>query len=407
MSLIVQKYGGTSVGSIDRIKNVAQRIAKYYKEGHKLVVVVSAMGDTTDELIEMAEKINPNPDPREMDFLLSSGERISAALTAMALQSLGIPAVALSGKQAGIITDSVFTKANIKKIEPKRIFEELEKGKIVIVAGFQGYEPEKGDVTTLGRGGSDATAVALAAVLKADICEIYTDVDGIYTADPRVVPNAKKLDFISYEEMLEMAGQGAQVMQLRSVDLAATYKVPIIVRSSFNYNSGTLIGEVKEVESKQKVKGIAHNKSIAKITIIGVPDKPGIAHKIFAPLGERSINVDDIVQNVSKDGITDLSFTVPEKELNAAIDVIQKVATEIGAKEVNFDKNVGKVSIVGWGIQSTPGIAAKMFGILASENINIEMITTSEIKITCIIRRDLVEKAVRALHDGFNLGGDD
>lgn len=407
MSLIVQKYGGTSVGSIDRIKNVAQRIAKYYKEGHKLVVVVSAMGDTTDELIEMAEKINPNPDPREMDFLLSSGERISAALTAMALQSLGIPAVALSGKQAGIITDSVFTKANIKKIEPKRILEELEKGKIVIVAGFQGYEPEKGDVTTLGRGGSDATAVALAAVLKADICEIYTDVDGIYTADPRVVPNAKKLDFISYEEMLEMAGQGAQVMQLRSVDLAATYKVPIIVRSSFNYNSGTLIGEVKEVESKQKVKGIAHNKSIAKITIIGVPDKPGIAHKIFAPLGERSINVDDIVQNVSKDGITDLSFTVPEKELNAAIDVIQKVAIEIGAKEVNFDKNVGKVSIVGWGIQSTPGIAAKMFGILASENINIEMITTSEIKITCIIRRDLVEKAVRALHDGFNLGGDD
>lgn len=407
MSLIVQKYGGTSVGSIERIKNVAQRIAKYYREGHKIVVVVSAMGDTTDELIELAEKINPNPDPREMDFLLSSGERISAALTAMALQNLGIPAIALSGKQAGIITDSVFTKANIKKIDPKRIQEELEKGKVVIVAGFQGYEPEKGDVTTLGRGGSDATAVALAAVLKADICEVYTDVDGVFTADPRLVPNAKKLDFISYEEMLEMAGQGAQVMQLRSVDLAATYKVPVIVRSSFNENSGTLIGEVKEVESKQKVRGVAHNKSIAKITIIGVPDKPGIAYKIFAPLGEKSINVDDIVQNVSKEGVTDLSFTVPEKELNSAIEVIQKVAKEIGAKEVNFDNNVGKVSIVGWGIQSTPGIAAKMFGILASEGINIEMITTSEIKITCIIRRDLVEKAVRALHDGFNLGGEE
>lgn len=407
MSLIVQKYGGTSVGSIDRIKNVAQRIAKYYKEGHKLVVVVSAMGDTTDDLIEMAEKINPNPEPREMDFLLSSGERISAALTAMALQNLGVPAIALSGKQAGIITDNTHTKANILKIEPKRILEELEKGRVVIVAGFQGYELQKGDVTTLGRGGSDATAVALAAVLKADLCEIYTDVDGIFTADPRVVPNAKKLDFISYEEMLEMAGQGAQVMQLRSVDLAATHKVPVIVRSSFNENSGTLIGEGKEVETKQKVKGIAHNKNIAKVTIVGVPDKPGIAHKIFAPLGEKAINVDDIVQNVSKDGITDLSFTVPEKELQKTIEAIQEVVKEIGAKEINYDNNVGKVSIVGWGIQSTPGIAAKMFGILASAGINIEMITTSEIKITCIIRRDLVEKAVRALHDGFNLGGEE
>jgi len=407
VSLIVQKYGGTSVGSIDRIKNVAQRIAKYYKEGHKLVVVVSAMGDTTDDLIEMAEKINPNPEPREMDFLLSSGERISAALTAMALQNLGVPAIALSGKQAGIITDNTHTKANILKIEPKRILEELEKGRVVIVAGFQGYELQKGDVTTLGRGGSDATAVALAAVLKADLCEIYTDVDGIFTADPRVVPNAKKLDFISYEEMLEMAGQGAQVMQLRSVDLAATHKVPVIVRSSFNENSGTLIGEGKEVETKQKVKGIAHNKNIAKVTIVGVPDKPGIAHKIFAPLGEKAINVDDIVQNVSKDGITDLSFTVPEKELQKTIEAIQEVVKEIGAKEINYDNNVGKVSIVGWGIQSTPGIAAKMFGILASAGINIEMITTSEIKITCIIRRDLVEKAVRALHDGFNLGGEE
>ena len=407
MGLIVQKYGGTSVGSIDRIKNVAQRIAKYYKEGHKLVVVVSAMGDTTDDLIEMAEAINPNPNPREMDFLLSSGERISAALTAMALQNLGIPAIALSGKQAGIMTDAIFTKANIKKIDPKRILEELEKGNVVIVAGFQGYEPEKGDVTTLGRGGSDATAVALAAALKADLCEIYTDVDGIFTADPRVVPNAKKLDFISYEEMLEMAGQGAQVMQLRSVDLAATHHVPVVVRSSFNENSGTLIGEVKEVESKQKVKGIAHNKSIAKITVVGVPDKPGIAHKIFAPLGEKSINVDDIVQNVSKEGITDLSFTVSERELNEALKIVEKTAKEIGAKEVIYDNNVGKVSIVGWGIQSTPGIAAKMFGILASEGINIEMITTSEIKITCIIKRDLVEKAVKALHEGFNLGGEE
>jgi len=407
VSLIVQKYGGTSVGSLERIKNIAEKIAKYYKEGHKLVVVVSAMGDTTDDLIEMAEKLNPNPNPREIDFLLSSGERTSAALTAIALQNLGIPAIALSGRQAGIITDSIHTKANILKIEPKRIFEELEKGKVVVVAGFQGYEEEKGDVTTLGRGGSNATAVALAAVLKADICEMYTDVDGICTADPRIVPNAKKLDFISYEEMLEMSGQGAQVMQLRSVDLAATYKVPVVVKSSFNDNSGTLIGEVKEVESKQKVRGIAHNKNIAKITVIGVPDRPGIAYKIFAPLEELAINVDDIVQNISKDGITDLSFTVPEKELPATIEVIKKVAEEIGAKEIDYDNNVGKVSIVGWGIQSTPGIAAKMFGILASAGINIEMITTSEIKITCIIRRDLVEKTVKALHDGFNLGGEE
>ncbi|PMQ02525.1 MAG: aspartate kinase [Dictyoglomus sp. NZ13-RE01] len=404
MSLIVQKYGGTSVGNIERIKKVAERIKKYHDQGHKLVVVVSAMGDTTDELIEMAEKINKNPSPREMDVLLSSGERISSALLAMALQNLGLPAISLSGRQAGIFTDSTHTKAQIININPERILKEISEGKIVVVAGFQGYDLENNNVTTLGRGGSDATAVALAYAIKADLCEIYTDVDGIYTADPRIVPNAKKLDYISYEEMIEMASQGAQVMQLRAMDLAATYKVPIIVRSSFNENSGTFIGEVEKVEKTKKVTGIAHNKNIAKITIFGVPDKPGIAYKIFAPLGNMAINVDDIVQNVSKEGITDISFTVPEKELEKALEVVNNVAKEINANGVIYDSNVGKVSIVGWGMQGTPGIAAKMFGILAENNINIEMITTSEIKITCIIRRELVEKAVRALHEGFNLG---
>jgi len=404
VSLIVQKYGGTSVGNIERIKKVAERIKKYHDQGHKLVVVVSAMGDTTDELIEMAEKINKNPSPREMDVLLSSGERISSALLAMALQNLGLPAISLSGRQAGIFTDSTHTKAQIININPERILKEISEGKIVVVAGFQGYDLENNNVTTLGRGGSDATAVALAYAIKADLCEIYTDVDGIYTADPRIVPNAKKLDYISYEEMIEMASQGAQVMQLRAMDLAATYKVPIIVRSSFNENSGTFIGEVEKVEKTKKVTGIAHNKNIAKITIFGVPDKPGIAYKIFAPLGNMAINVDDIVQNVSKEGITDISFTVPEKELEKALEVVNNVAKEINANGVIYDSNVGKVSIVGWGMQGTPGIAAKMFGILAENNINIEMITTSEIKITCIIRRELVEKAVRALHEGFNLG---
>lgn len=404
MGLIVQKFGGTSVGNIDRIKNVAKRITKYYEEGYKIVVVVSAMGDTTDELISMAEAITKNPNPREMDVLLSAGERISSALLTIALQELGIPAISLSGRQAGIYTNSIHTKAQITCIKPERILKEISLGKVVVVAGFQGYDLDNNNITTLGRGGSDATAVALAYALKADLCEIYTDVDGIYTADPRIVPSARKLNYISYEEMLELAGQGAQVMQLRAMDLAATYKVPIIVRSSFNENSGTFIGEVEGVETRKKITGIAHNKNIAKITIIGVPDRPGIAYKIFAPLGEAAINVDDIVQNVSKDGITDLSFTVPEKELPNALKIVREIIPQINAKDVLYDDQVGKVSIVGWGMQGTPGIAAKMFGILAENGINIEMITTSEIKITCIIRRNLVEKAVQALHDGFKLG---
>ncbi len=404
MGLIVQKFGGTSVGNIERIKNVAKRIYKYYKEGHKIVVVVSAMGDTTDELISMAEEITKNPSPREMDVLLSSGERISSALLTMALHELGIPAISLSGRQAGIYTNSIHTKAQITCIKPERILKEISLGKVVVVAGFQGYDLDNNNITTLGRGGSDATAVALAYALKADICEIYTDVEGIFTADPRIVPSARKLDYISYEEMLELAGQGAQVMQLRAMDLAATYKVPIIVRSSFNENSGTFIGEVEKMETRRKITGIAHNKNIAKITVLGVPDKPGIAYKIFAPLGNAAINVDDIVQNVSKDGITDLSFTVPEKELSNALKIVKEIIPQIDAKDVLYDDQIGKVSIIGWGMQGTPGIAAKMFGILAENGINIEMITTSEIKITCIIRRDLVEKAVQALHDGFKLG---
>ncbi|MEN2983970.1 MAG: aspartate kinase [Dictyoglomaceae bacterium] len=404
MGLIVQKFGGSSVGSIERIKNVAKRIKKYYEEGYKVVVVVSAMGDTTDELISMAEEITKNPNPREMDVLLSAGERISSALLTMALQEIGVPAISLSGRQAGIYTNSIHTKAQITSIKPERILKELSLGKVVVVAGFQGYDLDNNNITTLGRGGSDATAVALAYALKADLCEIYTDVDGIFTADPRIVANARKLNYISYEEMLELASQGAQVMQLRAMDLAANYKVPIVVRSSFNENSGTFIGEVERVESKKKITGIAHNKNIAKITILGVPDKPGIAYKIFAPLGEAAINVDDIVQNVSKDGITDLSFTVPEKELSNAIKIVKEIIPQINAQDVIYDDQVGKVSIVGWGMQATPGIAAKMFGILAEHGINIEMITTSEIKITCIIRRNLVEKAVQALHDGFKLG---
>ncbi len=404
MGLIVQKFGGTSVGNIERIKNVAKRIYKYYKEGHKIVVVVSAMGDTTDELISMAEEITKNPSPREMDVLLSSGERISSALLTIALHELGIPAISLSGRQAGIYTNSIHTKAQITCIKSERILKEISLGKVVVVAGFQGYDLDNNNITTLGRGGSDATAVALAHAIKADICEIYTDVEGIFTADPRVVPSARKLDYISYEEMLELAGQGAQVMQLRAMDLAATYKVPVIVRSSFNENSGTSIGEVEKMEGRRKITGIAHNKNIAKITVLGVPDKPGIAYKIFAPLGDAAINVDDIVQNVSKDGITDLSFTVPEKELFNALKIVKGIISQINAKDVLYDDQIGKVSIIGWGMQGTPGIAAKMFGILAENGINIEMITTSEIKITCIIRRDLVEKAVQTLHDGFKLG---
>lgn len=404
MGLIVQKFGGTSVGNIERIKNVAKRIYKYYKEGHKIVVVVSAMGDTTDELISMAEEITKNPSPREMDVLLSSGERISSALLTIALHELGIPAISLSGRQAGIYTNSIHTKAQIKCIKSERILKEISLGKVVVVAGFQGYDLDNNNITTLGRGGSDATAVALAHALKADICEIYTDVEGIFTADPRIVTSARKLDYISYEEMLELAGQGAQVMQLRAMDLAATYKVPVIVRSSFNENSGTFIGEVEKMETRRKIKGIAHNKNIAKITVLGVPDKPGIAYKIFAPLGDAAINVDDIVQNVSKDGITDLSFTVPEKELFNALKIVKEIIPQINAKDILYDDQIGKVSIIGWGMQGTPGIAAKMFGILAENGINIEMITTSEIKITCIIREDLVEKAVQTLHDGFKLG---
>ncbi|MCX7845359.1 MAG: aspartate kinase [Dictyoglomaceae bacterium] len=404
MGLIVQKFGGSSVGSIERITNVAKRIKRYYEEGHKIVVVVSAMGDTTDDLISMAEEITKNPNPREMDVLLSAGERISSALLAMALQEIGVPAISLSGRQAGVYTNSIHTKAQITCIKPERILKEISLGKVAVVAGFQGYDLNNNNITTLGRGGSDATAVALAYALNADLCEIYTDVDGIFTADPRIVPSARKLNHISYEEMLELASQGAQVMQLRAMDLAATYKVPIIVRSSFNENSGTFIGEVERVETKKKITGIAHNKNIAKITILGVPDKPGIAYKIFAPLGEAAINVDDIVQNVSKDGITDLSFTVPEKELPNALKIVKEIIPQINAKDFLYDDQVGKVSIVGWGMQGTPGIAAKMFGILAENKINIEMITTSEIKITCIIRRNLVEKAVQALHDGFKLG---
>jgi aspartate kinase len=401
VALVVQKYGGSSVATAERIRAVAARIAQRKEAGDDVVAVVSAMGDTTDELIELAHEITDSPDEREMDILLATGEAVSMTLMAMALHSLGVDAVSLTGAQAGLRTDAVHQRARILTIEPARIRSEVARGRVVIVSGFQGITEEH-EVTTLGRGTSDLTAVALAAVLEAR-CERYTDVRGVYTADPRIEPNARLLSEISYEEMLEMASKGARVMQPRAVEIASVYSVPVYVASSFTEEPGTLIHGGINMESFNRVRGIPHDLDVAKITLRGVPDRPGIAAGVFEPLAQHHISVDVIVQNASAEGLTDLTFTVSKGDLGRAIGLIEEVAREIQATEVATDDQVGKVSIVGTGIQSAPGFASRMFRCLFDAGINIEMIATSEIRITCIVRADRVSDAVRALHKTFEL----
>ncbi|MGC9017655.1 MAG: aspartate kinase [Caldimicrobium sp.] len=403
--LIVQKYGGTSVATLERIRKVAERVASYKRKGDDLVVVVSAMAGETDRLINLAKAITPNPPLRELDMLVSTGEQVTASLLAITLQSIGYKAISLLGFQVPIYTNELFTKARIKDIKIDKIKKELDEGKIVVVAGFQGVT-EKGDITTLGRGGSDTTAVALAAALKADLCEIYTDVEGVYTADPRVVPNARKLSKISYEEMLEMASSGAKVLEMRSVELAMIYKVPLVVRSSFNYEEGTLIIEEDEEMEKVLVSGVTYNRNEARISLYGVPDKPGVAAKIFGPIGEAGIVVDMIIQTGRPDGKADLTFTVPRTDYKQAMEIVNRVCEELGVERIEGDDKIAKVSIIGAGMRTHSGVATKMFETLAKHGINIMMISTSEIKISCVIDEKYTELAVRALHEAFNLEGD-
>ena len=403
MALIVQKYGGTSVGNPERIKNVARRVASHRAKGDQAVVVVSAMSGVTDSLIKLAKEITPLPSEREMDMLLATGEQQTIALTAIALQQLGIPATSLTGAQAGIVTDGVHTKAKIQNITPKKVHALLDAGNVVIVAGFQG-ETAEGHITTLGRGGSDLTAIALAAALKADLCQIYTDVDGVYTADPRIVPNAQKLAEISYDEMLELAGSGAKVMQSRSVEFAKKFGVVFEVRSSLNDNPGTIVKEETKSMEGPVIRGVSLDKNQAKITLVAVPDRPGVAARIFKALAEATINVDMIVQNVSHGAgtpATDLSFTMDKPDLLKAAKVIESLKSEVGYREALTDEKIGKLSIVGVGMRSHSGVAAKMFETLAKEAVNIEMISTSEIKISVVIELAKSEQAMKAVHKAF------
>jgi len=402
MALIVQKYGGSSVADAERIKSVARRIAQAKAQGEQVVVVVSAMGKTTDELIKLAGQVSKQPSERELDLLLSTGEIVSCTLLAMALKALGYEAISLTGAQAGIRTDSSYSRARIQRVDPERVVKELDKGNIVIVAGFQGITDEM-DITTLGRGGSDTTAVALAASLGAEICQIYTDVEGVYTADPRLVPEVQQLPEIGYDEMLELATYGAKVVHPRAVELGELFNVPILVASSFTDSPGTLIHGGASMEVRNKVRSIAHDLDVAKITVVGVPDRPGIAASIFEPLAKANVSVDTIVQNASIDNITDLTFTVAKSQLDRAMDVVKPIAQSIGARECVSDARLGKVSIIGTGMQNTPGYAAKMFGTLSEHGINIQLITTSEIRITCIIDEARVKDAVHALHRAFEL----
>ncbi len=402
MTLIVQKYGGTSVADAERIKNVARRITAAKDKGDQVVVVVSAMGDTTDELIELAYQVSEQPSGRELDVLLSTGETVSSTLLAMALRNMGYEAISLSGAQAGIRTDSAYSRARILKVESKRVVKELEKGKVVIVAGFQGITGEM-DVTTLGRGGSDTTAVALAASLGAEVCQLYTDVDGVHTADPRLIPEARRLAEIGYEEMLELATYGVKVVHPRAVELGELFNIPILVASSFSQNPGTLIHGGVSMEVRNKVRGIAYDLDVAKITVVGVPDQPGIAASIFQPLAKAGISIDTIVQNASINKITDLTFTVAKSDLAGAMRVVEPIAKSIRARECASDSKLGKVSIIGTGMQNTPGFAARMFEELSQQDINIQLITTSEIRITCIIDEARVKDAVRALHRAFEV----
>ena len=406
-SLIVQKYGGTSVGTLERIEHVADRIDKVRKTGVDIVVVVSAMAGETDKLLKMARSLSKNPARREVDMLLSSGERISAALLALALQSRGIPAFSMTGRQIGLQTDSTHTRARITNIDTRRARKMLNENHVIVVAGFQGIN-EEGDVTTLGRGGSDTSAVALAVALGARQCEIYTDVDGVYTTDPRMVPQAKRLDVVSYDEMLEMAGLGAKVLQTRCVEFAHKYKMPLIVKSSFKEkeeNKGTLICEEDPKMEQPVVSGIMCDKNQAKITLKEVPDQPGIAANIFEPLATASISVDMIIQNVSEQGHTDLSFTVAREELDEAMVIMNKAAKKIHATQISSDAKIAKVSIVGAGMRSHSGVAAQIFKTLSAHKINILMISTSEIKVSCIIEQKNSKAAVIALHDAFKLEG--
>jgi aspartate kinase len=404
MALIVQKFGGTSVGDVDRIKNVARRVAQARAGGHNVVVVVSAMAGETDRLIGLAQKVADRPNERELDVILATGEQVSIGLLSLALHGLGQRARSFTGGQVRIQTDDVHTKARIVSIDSERVRQALGDGEIVIVAGFQGVSAED-EITTLGRGGSDLTAVAMAAALQADVCEIYTDVDGVYTTDPNIVPEARKLDRISYDEMLEMASLGAKVLQTRSVEYAKNYLVPVHVRSSFNDNPGTMVVKEDAAMEKVVVSGIAYNKQEAKITITRVADRPGIAATLFGRVAEANIVVDMIVQNMSQDGSTDISFTVPRTDYARAQDIVRAVAKEIGAGKVIGDDKIAKVSIVGVGMRTHSGVAAKMFEMLGREKINILMISTSEIKVSCVIEAKYAELAVRVLHEAFGLAG--
>lgn len=403
MALIVQKYGGTSVGTVDRIQKVAERVAKVKTAGNDVVVVVSAMAGETDRLLKLAHQLSSNPEEREVDMLLSSGERVTSALLALALQEKGFKAQAFTGRQVGIMTDSTHTKARIERITADRVREAVSQGIIPVIAGFQGIN-EKSDVTTLGRGGSDLTAVALAAAMKADYCDIYTDVDGVYTTDPHVVPNARRLEKISYEEMLEMASLGAKVLQARSVEFAAKYQVPVRVLSSFSDGEGTLVTKEDRDMEQVVVSGVTYDKNQAKITITGVPDQPGIAARLFGAIAEAGILVDMILQNVSQEGMTDISFTVPKGDAKKAVEIARKIAREIGARDVQLKEDIANVSIVGVGMRTHSGVAARMFAALSKEGINILMISTSEIKISCVIDAKYTELAVRSLHETFGLG---
>jgi aspartate kinase len=408
VGLIVQKYGGSSVADATAIKRVAKRITETRRAGHDVVVVVSAMGDTTDELIDLANQITPLPPAREMDILLTAGERISMSLLAMAIANLGVEAQSFTGQQAGVITDEAYGRARIVEVRADRIRDAVAAGNVAIVAGFQGVNPEKNDVTTLGRGGSDTTAVALAAALGADVCEIYTDVDGVFTADPRIVPTARRIERITYEEMLEMAASGAKVLNLRCVEFARRYNVPVHVRSSFSGREGTLVTDPVEGEGQMEqpiISGVAHDRSEAKITVVGVPDVPGTAAAIFEVVAAAGVNIDMIVQNVSAaaTGLTDISFTLPASDGAKATAALKAVKETLGFDSLQYDDTIGKLSLVGAGMKSHPGVSAKLFGALRDAGINIEMITTSEIRVSVVTRADQLDDAVRAVHTAFDL----
>ena len=403
MALIVQKFGGTSVGNIERIRNVARRVARTFSEGNEVVVVLSAMSGETNRLVGLCHEASEFPIGREYDLVISTGEQVTIGLLAMVLKEMGYSAKSLLGHQVPIVTDSQFGSARIESIDGQRMKEELSKGSILVVAGFQGVDSH-GNITTLGRGGSDTTAVAIAAALKADLCEIYTDVEGVYTTDPNICQEARKLERVSYDEMLEMASLGAKVLQTRSVEFAKKYEVPVMVRSSFNDAAGTLVCKEDEEMEKVVVSGITYNKNEAKISVLRVPDRPGIAAKLFRPLTEAGINVDMIVQNISQDAHTDLTFTVSKEDFKRGLKIVQETASQIEAKDVVGDPNIAKISIVGAGMRSHAGVASQMFDVMAREGINIQMISTSEIKVSCVVDVKYTELAVRVLHEAFGLG---